>query len=242
MSSGTRPVWSPAATLQAAACTCVLFDFGGTLDANGIAWKERFLRLYRDEGVAPPLEQFDRAFYAADDALVGALPPTFPFRETVVRLAAGITRGLGLQDPLLVERIAGRFVEEARDRLSANAALLGQLSHRYRLGVVSNFYGNLATVCQDVGLDGFFTVVVDSAQVGCIKPDPRIFRRALGALRAEPAEAVFVGDSLHRDMVGARHVGMPHIWLAPEAARSAGPCCPNDPVVQTLDALRGLLL
>ena len=242
MSRGARPTRSPAATLQAAACTCVLFDLGGTLDADGTPWKERFLRLYRDEGVAPPTEQFDRAFYAADDALVGALPLTLPLRETVVRLAAGVTRGLGLQDPLLVERIAGRFVEEARERLSANTALLGQLSRRYRLGVVSNFYGNLATVCREVGLDGFFTVVVDSAQVGWIKPDPRIFRRALGALRAEPAEAIFVGDSLRRDMVGARQVGMPHIWLAPEGSRSEGPCCPNDPVVQTLDALRGLLL
>ena len=30
----------------------VLFDFGGTLDADGVAWKERFFRLCLDEGVA----------------------------------------------------------------------------------------------------------------------------------------------------------------------------------------------
>ena len=30
----------------------VLFDFGGTLDADGVPWKERVARLYRDEGVS----------------------------------------------------------------------------------------------------------------------------------------------------------------------------------------------
>ena len=29
----------------------VLFDFGGTLDADGVAWKERFHALYRAEGL-----------------------------------------------------------------------------------------------------------------------------------------------------------------------------------------------
>ena len=29
----------------------VLFDFGGTLDANSVAWKERFYSLYRSEGL-----------------------------------------------------------------------------------------------------------------------------------------------------------------------------------------------
>ena len=29
----------------------LLFDFGGTLDADGVAWKERFHTLYRSEGL-----------------------------------------------------------------------------------------------------------------------------------------------------------------------------------------------
>ena len=29
----------------------LLFDFGGTLDADGVAWKERFFTLYRAEGL-----------------------------------------------------------------------------------------------------------------------------------------------------------------------------------------------
>ena len=62
--------------------SAVLFDFGGTLDADGIAWKERFHRLFETEGVAVAPGQFDPAFYAADDALVGTVPATLPLEDT----------------------------------------------------------------------------------------------------------------------------------------------------------------
>jgi putative hydrolase of the HAD superfamily len=230
------PPWDK--TTQAA----VLFDFGGTLDANGVAWKERFFRLYRDEGVKIAPERFEPIFYAADDALVGAVPTTLPLRDLVVRLVQRVTQALGLHDLMLAERIATRFLEETLEQLSINAAVLGRLSRRYRLGVVSNFYGNLATICHEVGLSPFLTVVVDSACVGYVKPDPRIFFTALAELGVAPAQALFVGDSLRRDMAGARAIGMPHVWLAPKTPQGEGPCCPNDRVVQTLDELlRGLL-
>jgi putative hydrolase of the HAD superfamily len=220
----------------------VLFDFGGTLDANGVAWKERFFRLYRDEGVKITPERFEPIFYAADDALVGAVPASLPLRDMVVKLVQGVTQALDLRDLTLVERIAKRFIEETLEQLSVNSSMLGRLSRRYRLGVVSNFYGNLATVCHEAGLSPFLTVVVDSACVGYVKPDPRIFFTALAELGVAPAQALFVGDSLRRDMAGARAIGMPHVWLAPKTPQGEGPCCPNDRVVQTLDELlRGLL-
>src|SRR5262249_47814275 len=61
----------------------VLFDFGGTLDADGIPWKERVRRLFHDEGFSVPALEFDRAFYAADDALVGTIAPSCSFEATV---------------------------------------------------------------------------------------------------------------------------------------------------------------
>ncbi len=149
---------------------------------------------------------------------------------------------LRLRNPAVGEMIAGKFFEAAQAHLSASAALLRLLSSRYRLGIVSNFYGNLATVCREAGLSPWLAAVVDSTQAGCRKPDPRIFRAALTALRTDPAQAVFVGDSLRRDMAGARQVGMPHIWLRGESSSEEGPCCPGDPVMRRLAEVRGLLL
>jgi len=151
----------------------VLFDFGGTLDADGLPWKERVYRLFRDEGAVMAPDRFDPAFYAADDALVGTLPVTTSFRATVERLAAGVAATLELPDPDIAARVAARFLSDSLRTLEGNTPLLRELSRRYRLGIVSNFYGNLAQVCEDAGIRRLFGVLVDSAEVGCTKPAPR---------------------------------------------------------------------
>jgi len=230
--------WGPPGR-KAITQAAVLFDFGGTLDADGVPWKERFFRLYRAEGVSVSREQFDPIFYAADDAVVGAIPATFPFRDTVREVAAGVTRGLDLTDAALTERVANAFVDEAVVAARQNIPLLARLAGRFRLGIVSNFYGNLATVCDDVSVRPFFGVIVDSVWAGCTKPDPRIFRRATEELRVSPEEATFVGDSLARDMAGARAIGMPHVWLAGDAGGSA--CCAGDRTIRTLKELEDVL-
>jgi len=222
--------------------TAVLFDFGGTLDADGLAWKERVYRLFRDEGVAVERARFDPLFHAADDALVGTLSPTTSFDATVARLVAAVAAALGLADPRMTARLARRFVDDALGHLGDNVPLLRRLARRARLGIVSNFYGNLARVCEDAKIRPLFSVLVDSAAVGCAKPEPRIFLHALAALGLGPADATFVGDSLPRDMAGARAVGMRHIWLVSEAAPAQDPCCRGDRVIHSLKDLEGLLL
>jgi putative hydrolase of the HAD superfamily len=213
----------------------LLFDFGGTLDADGVAWKERFSKLVAEESRAPGPE-FDRAFYDADDGLVGVLPRDLGLTETVDRLAARVAQGLGR--PEIAARVASRFLAEARDSLARSASLFERLHLRYRLGIVSNFYGNLESVCRETGLSPHLNAVVDSAVVGAEKPDRRIFVAALERLGAAAHETVFIGDSLARDMTGARGVGMDHIWLSPAETKA---CCPADRVIRRLSDLEEVL-
>jgi HAD superfamily hydrolase (TIGR01509 family) len=220
----------------------VLFDFGGTLDADGLPWKERVYRLFRDEGAVVTRDRFDPAFYAADDALVGALPATTSYRVTVERLASGVAAALELDDRDVAPRVAGRFLADSLRTLDGNAPLLRELSRRYQLGIVSNFYGNLAQVCEDAGIRSLFGVLVDSAEVGFTKPAPRIFQHALDALGVSAARATFVGDSLPRDMAGARGVGMRHIWLVGDEPSAAAPCCRGDRQIRSLRELEAILL
>jgi putative hydrolase of the HAD superfamily len=218
----------------------ILFDFGGTLDADGVAWKDRFRRLWCEEvgEIAP--EQFDPVFYAVDDALVGAIPATLSFHDTVGKITRGLSKAMRGSDDVAGARIAKRFVEESLERLHGNALVLRDLSRRYRLGIVSNFYGNLSAVCREVGLSPFLAVVIDSTVVGVLKPNPEIFHAALRVLQIEPAQAVFVGDSLQRDMAGARAVGMAHVWLTSKLLQNGKACCPNDPVAHGLEDVRAL--
>jgi len=215
----------------------LLFDFGGTLDAEGVPWKDRFFRLAREDGFETDPARFDQAFYGATDAIEGRIRKGAGFRETVEQISDGLAARLSA-DEARVRRVGGRFADDSLRQLEASAALLSRLRSRHRIGIVSNFYGNLQAVCDETGLTPSIGVAVDSTVVGCKKPDPRIFQSALDALGARPEEALFVGDSMKRDMAGARGMGMRHIWLRAEnATGNGGPCCPQDPVIPRLAGL-----
>jgi len=64
-----------------------------------------------------------------------------------------------------------------------------------------------------VGLDAQLDVVVASGALGFTKPDARIFHHACELLRVAPAEAVYVGDRLRTDAIGAAAAGLTGVWL-----------------------------
>jgi FMN phosphatase YigB (HAD superfamily) len=233
-----------------AAIETLLFDFGGTLDADGVAWKERFHALYRAEGLDMTAEAFAPAFFAADDALVGGLPAATGLSETVQALAANLESELRRRagtggsrsggDRGL--RIAARFLADMSAIFARNRPVLEALGERYKLGVVSNFYGNLEAVCRSSGLAPLFGVMTDSRQVGAEKPDRAIFHAALDALHAAPETTLFVGDSLRRDGEGARRAGMGFIWIAPEDVQgAAAQTTPPGPMLTAVTKLPDLL-
>jgi HAD superfamily hydrolase (TIGR01509 family) len=207
----------------------VLFDFGGTLDSDGVAWKERFHALLRSQGLDLSADAFAPAFYAADDALVGALASTTGLEETIDALTTNLEAELARRgggtghaeiDRARGQRVASRFLSEMSFAFARNRPVLEALSERYRLGVVSNFYGNLEAVCESSGLGRLFGVVADSQRVGAEKPEPAIFHAALAELQAKPETTIMVGDSLRRDYEGARRCGMGFIWIAPDGVQA----------------------
>jgi putative hydrolase of the HAD superfamily len=221
-----------------------LFDFGGTLDSDGVTWQDRFYALYEKHGVEVDREAFRQAFYYADDSLIetGELKEA-GLMETLEAQAKRVWGALHLDGK---NRVLGAIVTDFSDgmkwHVERNRNLLEALKDRYELGIVSNFYGNLHRVCEDLGIQGLFHCLIDSSRVGVVKPDHRIFQAALDHMSIRPHEAVFVGDNPGRDMEGAKGLGMPHIWLAGEDVGRRPTCCPGDPVIPTLDALGPLLL
>ena len=225
---GTRPgrAWATGSGRITGSIETVLFDFGGTLDADGVAWKERFYALYRSEGLDTPPDTFASVFFAADDPLVGGLPRAAGLSDTVHALTANIEAEMARTSKERTNgergrRVASRFLTKASAAFARNRPVLEALRRRYQLGVVSNFYGNLEAVCESAGLAQLFTVMVDSHCVGADKPDPAIFHAALEPLRASPRTTIFVGDSLRRDREGARRAGIGFIWIAPQNVRDA---------------------
>src|SRR5438309_9514285 len=92
--------------------------------------------------------------------------------EAQVRLLLALVPARARVDP---GRMAEAFHAPARAVVERNRPVLERVGRRYRLGVVSNFTGNLAPCLDELGLARLFTAVSDSAVVGAAKPDPRIF-------------------------------------------------------------------
>ena len=57
--------------------------------------------------------------------------------------------------------------------------------------------------------------VIDSGEVGVVKPDPRIFRIALDAIGLEPEQTWYVGDMPAIDVIGARAAGIEPLVIDP---------------------------
>jgi len=213
----------------------VLFDYGGTLDSDGVPWFQRFLAVYRTCGLDIGEEAFALAFYASDDNLRDRHALTQLGLEPTVRLQVEDVLALMAPDRAdLIAPVTQAFVTQTRRKLEENRPILENLRREgYRLGIVSNFYGNLEAILTGENLRGLFDVVADSAVVGATKPDPAIFRAATDALGLCPERACMVGDSIARDMNGAHNLRMPHVLLS----RATQACCDQAPVIRNLSGL-----
>ncbi len=59
-----------------------------------------------------------------------------------------------------------------------------------------------------VGLLEYFDPIVVSGDYGYRKPDSRLFQIALDRMGVAAEHAIYVGNVMHRDIYGAREVGM----------------------------------
>jgi len=211
----------------------LLFDYGGTLDADGVPWKDHFEAVYRSLGMPIEQERFDRAFYDADDSLTEEGLDHHGLDAMLNEQVGRVFKNLGLDSRELRDRAVQAFRADTLKKIAENKPVLVELKKRYRLGVISNFYGNLPALLDELGVGPLFEVVVDSRRIGHIKPSREIFTHALNGVGASPEQTVMIGDSFKRDMLGARAMGMAHVFLRPETSTQA-PCCPGDRVIHRL--------
>jgi HAD superfamily hydrolase (TIGR01549 family) len=240
----------------------LLFDFGGTLD-HPHHWLDRFLRHYRESGIELSRAELDAAYshatrtaYANDGSLY-----RYRLRDLVRFLVhhqldylfrhgpAEIREHLAGTDErrhLMAERIAAAFADESAQGLARSRELLAELSRKFKLGVVSNFYGNLDVILFEAGIRDIIQVAVDSKRLGIFKPDRRIFEAALRALDLPHNYVAMVGDSLHKDCAPARGLGMHAIWLRGIREFAGGPAQAGeeaaiaDQTIYSLDQLKGI--
>ena len=200
-----------------------IFDYGGTLDTGGQHWGKVIWHAY--EHLQVPVSEADfRDAYVHAERTLGKNPiiqPDFTFYktlETKIRIQleylhqqGHLSHHTSYIKPLTSHLYEATVAETARSR-----EVLLQLKKQYPLVLVSNFYGNIATVLKEFKLDGIFDTIIESAVVGVRKPDPQIFTLGVEALGMQPDEVVVVGDSMDKDIIPAAKAGCHTIWFKGE--------------------------
>lgn len=206
----------------------ILFDFGGTLDADGSRWSVRFHAAYRAAGGKQSFAAFDRAFRESDRALERLSGiARLGFRAMVDAQTALLLPRLPDGAGLSARVIADQFHASTCATIRRNEDLLARLHKTYHLGVVSNFTGNLERCLEELEVMQYFAVIADSGRVGITKPDPRLFQHALNWPGLVSKPAWMVGDNFDSDIRPAAALGMSTAWLAPDNEKPREPGIPT---------------
>lgn len=201
----------------------ILFDYGGTLDTNGLHWAEVLWTAYEKTGVPVTKAQFREAYVHGERTL--AVQPLIESHHNFydvlcikaqIQIAYLVEKGwlhtpqAGQEFPLQIATLCNDFAKETTRKAGQ---VVQMLTNQYKLALVSNFYGNIHSILKNFSLLCSFEAVIESAVVGVRKPDPEIFVLGVKALRMKPEETVVIGDSFTKDILPARQAGCRTIWL-----------------------------
>lgn len=81
----------------------------------------------------------------------------------------------------------------------------------------------------------FIKDIIVSEEVGETKPNPKIFNVLLERYNLKPDNAVMIGDSLEKDIIGAKNAGIKSIWYNPNEKNNNIQIIPDYEIRDLLD-------
>ena len=199
----------------------VIFDYGGTIDTNGIHWGEVIAEQYRLAGMDVERGLYRDAYVHGERSLAKApiIAPEDTF-HTLLRKKIAIQfeylreqTQSGRFTPEAAEQVADGCYNKVKDTLATSRTILDILAAQYPMVLVTNFYGNMPVVLEEFGLAGYFKEIVESSVVGIRKPDPALFALGVEALQLPAEEIIVIGDSYRKDIYPSSTLGCKTIWL-----------------------------
>ena len=133
------------------------------------------------------------AAIAVGDAFLqgaGSTPDYDDYHRTILRQL-----GVGPTDALLAELTRPVDPRVILETFPEVLPTLRELRRRgVRMGIVSDAWPELPTLHAALGMGGFFEAYAISAELGCHKPDPRMYRHASDALGLPAGDCLFPDD------------------------------------------------
>ena len=205
----------------------IIFDYGGTIDTNSRHWAEVLWSQYVKHHIPVDKGSFREAYVFGERSLAKYpyVRPDHNFFDVLLFKCKLQMEYLALHHHLEMDErklqqyalsVAESTYWYVQEVLKTTRPVVETLSKRYKLVLVSNFYGNIQTILSDFKLDRFFADVVESSVVGVRKPDPAIYQLGVDAMGFNASEVLVVGDSFSKDVVPAKKVGCKVVWLKGE--------------------------
>ncbi len=174
----------------------VFFDLGGVI----VRTEYQAPREHLAERLNLTYEDLNRIVFESDTsrkASIGAI--------TTDEHWAAVTRRLGLPASETKTIRAEFFAGDMIDRGLLD--FIQSLRPRYKTGVISNAWPDMRDYMTQNKIDGAFDELVISAELGIMKPEPRIYEIALERLSIKAGEAAFVDDT-KANVEAAHKLGM----------------------------------
>ncbi len=208
----------------------IIFDINGTLiDILTNEWHDDVYRVISNllsyQGIVLDPGVIESLYFEGFEKQHAARLDRYPeqdviavFREIITQHSTDFTHALPVEK---LEQLP-RFLAEthraaSRFRLQLYAGVeevIRQLHPKYRLATISDAQSPYAIPeLNAVGLAGYFDPNIISGDLGYRKPDERLFKLALAAMKMEPSEVLFVGNDMYRDVYGAQSLGIKAVFF-----------------------------
>lgn len=220
----------------------ITFDMGGTLLFPNPSVGEIYAEILANHGHRREPRHLEETFMRVWREDVQKCLPVITAASERERWRKVVTRTFADVTPVDIDGVFDdlwhAFYDAGRWRLPTDTLpTLKTLRDRgYRLAVLSNWDERLRRLLDEIGLTPHFEEVFISCEVGCEKPDPRIFAAVEKNLGASGPQILHVGDSYRHDVEGGRNRG----WRVVQAFCDLSPE-PDCHRIQSLPELLDLL-
>lgn len=211
----------------------VIFDFGQTLvdSADGFRYAEKiakekiFLSLFpcsnenQWQVFLSEYRQIRKAFHAKSD-----------FSRYAIWQAVYNQFNYNI-DPEKLVKMETEYWELVKSRtrpFPETISVLKKLTQKYQLGLITNTQGQQTSGTHRLALfpdiEKFFKTIIIAGESGLpSKPDPHPFLLCLQKMQIQPAQAIYVGDDLEKDVKGAGDAGLHPVWLKHSLVKRSWP-------------------
>jgi putative hydrolase of the HAD superfamily len=199
----------------------VLFDLGNTLVYQDPY--QTFQKILGTHGIIRTTREIEEAFTRAGREFDIQKHSRLSAHEFYTQLNIHILKHLGITNPNSLQALAEDIdiqwfkaskIHVYRD-VKPTLAKLKKMG--LKLGLITDGYkSDLEKILPKVGLQKFFDICVCGDTIGKRKPNPQVFKYALNQLNIQASEALYVGDRLDTDYLGAKRAGMTPILIRRE--------------------------